>query len=179
MNSESTDLLTTRCFDDGRPPSVVMAVLVTAIHVFLVAEEGCPILLTRPQPSRPDLEPGQAFSAIHVFLLAKEGVDGRDEHGHDDSRLRAPPSYYNSRLTGFSWTFRPASLLGSCSGMHLLVYLSHGWLDLHHDKPAERHAVRRRSERSTTPSLSAPRRSHRRIHETIRIENARLLRATR
>src|SRR5688572_22918160 len=63
-------------------------------------------------------------------------------------------------------------LLGSCSSMHVLVYLSHGWLDLHHDKPAERHAVRRRSERSTTPSLSAPRRPHRRIHETIRIENA-------
>jgi len=26
--------------------------------------------------------------AIHVLLAAKEGVDGRDEHGHDDCWLR-------------------------------------------------------------------------------------------
>ncbi len=44
-----------------------------------------------PQGYGRSSDQGKLVSAIRVFLVAKQGVDGRDEHGHDDSGLRAPP----------------------------------------------------------------------------------------
>src|SRR5687768_2031773 len=36
------------------------------------------------------------------YLVAQKGVDGRDEHGHDDSRLRSPSAIQREKTISFS-----------------------------------------------------------------------------